>query len=286
MRYLFHVLLILVLASGLPFVFQQQASAHMLVNNSAGSGDGAHFEGGPQTSNVFTIEVCVGYKDASAETIVAGDLVDPNGNHFPSTHPPITVQPGYCHEYFVGGPSSDYAGVEKLDVVGTYLLHFAWEINGVVIHDAVFDIHVTAGDPNLESLTATPDVVSPGDNVQIKLCANENGPISVNRIMIRDAESDYQYFEASNNDKIMVPAGQCHIWNTNTDFSGLSTENPGTYLVYIDTLDVVNDSGFDPIYANFRVGFFVLPEGPIGVAALIGSSLVVLGGFVYFKRGP
>jgi hypothetical protein len=35
---------------------------------------------------------------------------------------------------------------------------------------------------------------------------------------------------------------------------------------------------------TFNVGFFVAPESPAGVAALVGSSLAALGGFPVFRR--
>ena len=35
---------------------------------------------------------------------------------------------------------------------------------------------------------------------------------------------------------------------------------------------------------EFETNFFVIPESPVGAAALIGSSLAALGGFMYFRR--
>ena len=40
----------------------------------------------------------------------------------------------------------------------------------------------------------------------------------------------------------------------------------------------------EPVVAFFDVSFFVLPESPIGAVALMGSSLAVLGGFLYFRQ--
>jgi hypothetical protein len=43
--------------------------------------------------------------------------------------------------------------------------------------------------------------------------------------------------------------------------------------------------GFDKqVVAFFDVSFFVLPESPIGAVALMGSSLAVLGGFLYYRQ--
>jgi hypothetical protein len=39
-----------------------------------------------------------------------------------------------------------------------------------------------------------------------------------------------------------------------------------------------------PVIAFFDVSFFVLPESPVGVVAMTGSSLAVLGGFFYFRQ--
>ena len=35
---------------------------------------------------------------------------------------------------------------------------------------------------------------------------------------------------------------------------------------------------------NIAISFFVIPESTLGVAALVGSSLAALGGFMYFRR--
>ena len=40
----------------------------------------------------------------------------------------------------------------------------------------------------------------------------------------------------------------------------------------------------EQIVAFFDVSFFVLPESPIGAVALMGTSLAVLGGFLYFRQ--
>jgi hypothetical protein len=48
------------------------------------------------------------------------------------------------------------------------------------------------------------------------------------------------------------------------------------------TSDVLGFS--EPVVAFFDVSFFVLPESPVGVIALLGSSLAILGGFAYFRQ--
>jgi hypothetical protein len=40
----------------------------------------------------------------------------------------------------------------------------------------------------------------------------------------------------------------------------------------------------EPVVAFFDVSFFVLPESPVGAVALMGSSLAVLGGFLYYRQ--
>lgn len=51
-----------------------------------------------------------------------------------------------------------------------------------------------------------------------------------------------------------------------------------------DNDDNQNDDGCVKNVVEFQTSFFVLPESPVGVLALMGSSLAALGGFYFFKK--
>ncbi len=75
-------------------------------------------------------------------------------------------------------------------------------------------------------------------------------------------------------------AGQ-ECFSTTFDI-GLLTPSHWRFVIefYDDQGEIVAIEGID-----YRVhSFFVVPESPIGVAALIMSSLAVLGGFMFLKR--
>jgi hypothetical protein len=69
--------------------------------------------------------------------------------------------------------------------------------------------------------------------------------------------------------------------NSNGD-GACNTQNVGQYIAQ-STVDV-DGGAVKTTTATFETNFFVLPESPIGVAALMGSSLAVLGGFMVFSR--
>ncbi len=85
-----------------------------------------------------------------------------------------------------------------------------------------------------------------------------------------------------------------------TDGSGATVQNSGiqTGTSVSSTFPVTNEGVwhvtvlyFDDLGArvdqellNLEVSFFVLPESPIGVAAIMGSSLAALGAFVGLRR--
>jgi hypothetical protein len=68
--------------------------------------------------------------------------------------------------------------------------------------------------------------------------------------------------------------------NSNGD-GACNTQNVGQYIAQ-STVDV--DGAIKTTTATFETNFFVLPESPIGVAALMGASLAVLGGFMFFGK--
>ena len=74
-----------------------------------------------------------------------------------------------------------------------------------------------------------------------------------------------------------------------TDFSldtagGDGACNTTQIGVYKAESEVEVDGVVSKSTAEFKTNFFVIPESPVGAAALIGSSLAALGGFMYFRR--
>jgi hypothetical protein len=213
---------------------------------------------------------CVGSAAPSARTITLGDLIDPNGDHHTSSHEPLLLEPGECHRYYIGGPSTDFPGILTLTILGTYTL----------------DVNYSGGDPTLTAtfevinppnpsttLDVSQDSTMPGTNAEITFCSGENDVHVVHAIIIDPAENDSHF---SVPDGFDVPANTCITLDTDTDFPTLDTAIPGTYLVIFILGDQEHSIGF-------HKSFFVIPEFAIGGIAAVASSLAALGGYLAFK---
>jgi hypothetical protein len=69
----------------------------------------------------------------------------------------------------------------------------------------------------------------------------------------------------------------------NTASTDFSTNNQGVWHVIVQYYDA-KGAVVGRELIDISISFFVLPESPIGVAALMGSSLAVLGAFVGLRR--
>lgn len=252
-----------------------QADAHTTI----ALGTGGTFGGGSYTAEVpiggtEDITVCVGSQAGVGRTVYAGDLIDPNGNHFASSHKPIFLPLDSCHRYLIDGSRSDYPTLGSLSTVGTYHVDFTYDPrsdgNVVLALPVSFDVI----QPTQAYLVVDPGVLTTGQSAQIKFCTTR---IGVDIIDAEVADPSGALF-SDRFDEINVPAGQCFIWNTDDDFPGFSTNQAGGYLARLYT----DDGGL--LVINFAVGFFVVPESPIGVLAMTLSSLAALGGFAYFRK--
>ena len=74
---------------------------------------------------------------------------------------------------------------------------------------------------------------------------------------------------------------QAALQSGTTPFSFIASES-GTYSIVVSFTDTSEQ--FHQITGHVTVSFDVVPESPIGVLALIVSSLVVLGGFLSLKQ--
>jgi beta-mannanase len=68
-----------------------------------------------------------------------------------------------------------------------------------------------------------------------------------------------------------------------TASADFTTNNQGVWQVVVQYYDATG-ARIGREVVNISISFFVLPESPIGVAALMGSSLAVLGAFVGLRR--
>jgi len=125
------------------------------------------------------------------------------------------------------------------------------------------------------SISATNDVVGQGGSNQVTLCAGAMTlhPYQVHLINPSGVVVGQSLWLPA------VPAGTCQTWNVPGDFvPPVSLSQVGAWSVEIRTHEAVQ------LFADFEVSFFVLPESPVGVAALTGSSMAALGAFLFFKR--
>jgi hypothetical protein len=77
---------------------------------------------------------------------------------------------------------------------------------------------------------------------------------------------------------VLIPAGS--TLDISAESCGVELPLPAGPWAFLS--DVLGLS--QPVVAFFDVSFFVLPESPIGAVALMGSSLAVLGGFLYYRQ--
>jgi hypothetical protein len=77
---------------------------------------------------------------------------------------------------------------------------------------------------------------------------------------------------------VLIPSGS--TFDISAESCGISLPlQAGPWAFISDVLGLG-----EPVVAFFDVSFFVLPESPIGAIALMGSSLAVLGGFLFFRQ--
>lgn len=183
--------------------------------------------------------------------------------------------------------------------VSGYGCQTSWEVAGISIGDPddnslrftikdctsdVFETYVVPLQPEPKGqelnpilgaayIIVNPDTINVNQDTDFKVCAG-NTPIHVIDAMITNPAGD-SFFDVFG--EIDIPTNICQKWDVSDDFEGLSIDMPGTYLVDVNT----DSSDFS---SEFGVSFFVIPESPIGVAALMGSSLAAFGGFMFWKR--
>jgi hypothetical protein len=134
-------------------------------------------------------------------------------------------------------------------------------------------------------LVASSGAVNPGDAVTLTQTLDSPLVGTVTSFTVQEADGDV----CAANTLGSVSSGSPMVRSYPSDFSLMSaggngvcdTTTPGMYdaIVTMDT-----SLGKRTFHATFETNFFVLPESPIGVAALMGSSLAVLGAFVGLRR--
>jgi hypothetical protein len=84
-----------------------------------------------------------------------------------------------------------------------------------------------------------------------------------------------------------VSSGSPYVKIYPTDFTplpGSTACDTGSVGVYNAESQVSGSAGPVKFKVEFETNFFVIPESPVGVAALMGSSLAALGGYMGLRR--
>lgn len=131
--------------------------------------------------------------------------------------------------------------------------------------------------PGVVSISASPNPVLFGP-LSLTLCSG-NVPLAISGAGIFPLPLGATFFSHNPAEHPSSwDANRCHTWISPDDFAGFIPE-PGHYSFVVDTPD-------DSEFIEFDVSFLVVPESPIGLIAIIGSSLGVLAVFLRIKRKP
>ena len=122
-------------------------------------------------------------------------------------------------------------------------------------------------------LTITPDTLMPSDTATAELCADITSLTITDAYLVDPTGATYT---TTVNIGDELEAGECALWDVPDDFG--ATLTAGSWVLAIDT-----EEG-NPIFIDFAVSFFVLPESAIGAIAVIGASIAVFGGYIFHKR--
>ena len=112
-----------------------------------------------------------------------------------------------------------------------------------------------------------------------------NHTIDVGTIAVKEPDGDICRVLHSN-----IPAGGGYTAVYPTDFHpdggsvACDTNTAGEYHVKARLGTPTNDGRDNQQEALFTTSFFVLPESPVGAAALMGSSIAALSGFFLWKK--
>ena len=93
-------------------------------------------------------------------------------------------------------------------------------------------------------IAVNPNAIDFNENVQIELCAGSE-PLHVLDAKITDPAGN-SFFDVFAD--ITILSNTCKLWNTNTDFPGLSTDIVGTYIVDVKTTNFSSSSKFGVPY--------------------------------------
>ena len=128
---------------------------------------------------------------------------------------------------------------------------------------------------NTKGIDATSTDVNPGDSIACQ-GASDNPGSSMVKVQVFDGSG--AVVQTIGPEAYSVNA----IINENFVPNALSSNTGAWSVLYTFYNSFGGQIGRET--ANFEVSFFVLPESPIGVAAIMGSSLAALGAFVGLRR--
>jgi hypothetical protein len=123
-------------------------------------------------------------------------------------------------------------------------------------------------------LTVTDDTIGIGDSTTAELCAGDTA-LDVTFVGLFDPTDT---LVATSAILPSIAANTCASWSVPGDFDPAVVLTAGSWFVAVDTAQG------GPIFTDFEVTFFVLPESPVGVVAILGSSLAALGAFAGIRK--
>ena len=122
------------------------------------------------------------------------------------------------------------------------------------------------------TITADPTNVPLGGSTTITLCVDND--TDVNEIVIVDPTGTILEIKPVS---VNIPAGGCADWTVPDAFDTVTLNQAGPWSFAVNT-----EQGI-PLYVDFQVSFFVLPEAAIGAIAIVGSMVAVFGAYMFKK---
>ncbi|GIU70755.1 MAG: hypothetical protein KatS3mg003_0234 [Candidatus Nitrosocaldaceae archaeon] len=123
------------------------------------------------------------------------------------------------------------------------------------------------------TINADPSDVPLNGTTDITLCVDND--TDVNSIGIIDPDGTILEQKSVS---IPIVGGDCYTWTVPDAFDAVTLNQPGPWSFFVNT-----EQGI-PIYSDFQVSFFVLPETAIGAIGAVGAMVAALGMYTMKKR--
>ena len=175
----------------------------------------------------------------------------------------------------------------KLPMTSNQHIKKAYLLIGALLIAGTLGSYIVRPAAAYNGLTASAGTINPGGMVQLTQTLDSPATGNVTAFIVNLPNNMGSCVPKDG----MLPAATPLTLNFPTDFkpggshpaTSCDTKTPGNYQAadLVDVNGVLKNKSFDVIFVT---NFFVTPESPIGVAALMGSSIAALGAFIALRK--